>query len=534
MRFKVFISSVQREFISERQMLAEYVRKDALLGKFFDVFLFEEEPACDVEARNLYLPEVEKSDIYLGILGAQFGNADADGVSPTEREYDLATEKGKDRLIFVKKCERDPREERFVQKVQSDVVRKSFETVEELQLAVYAALVRVLENKGYIRVAPFDLAVDTNLTLADVDDAKVRDYLARAREAKKISVPKDADAAWLLTKLGMIAPDGRLTNAGVLFFAKNPQQAIDISVVKCLQYWGTHVERPIPSYQTYEDGIIGMIESALAFVMGRIDRTIGIPDERGLAAVQDELPRMAVREAIVNAVCHRDYESNGAVQVMLFRDRLEIMNPGTLPRGWTAATLLTTHESVARNKVIAKALDWAGYVERSGHGTEFIIEKCEAQGLATPQYKPDTAIFHTIIWRKTTKAAVNKARSTPPTGGVVGGAENAAEPVGAQSSGPVAYQVAYDVAYQVAYQNVPGNTAGRIFLILKDGPLGRPDIAKAIGVTRMARSLKMALDTLLEDGLIEYTIPDNVRSRLQKYRLTEKGRQMLAQKGTHE
>ena len=69
----------------------------------------------------------------------------------------------------------------------------------------------------------------------------------------------------------------------------------------------------------------------------------------------------------------------------------------------------------------AKALDWAGYVERSGHGTEFIIEKCEAQGLATPQYKPDTAIFHTIIWRRTTETAVNKERSISPTGGVVGG-----------------------------------------------------------------------------------------------------------------
>jgi len=76
-----------------------------------------------------------------------------------------------------------------------------------------------------------------------------------------------------------------------------------------------------------------MVESALAFVMGRIDRTIGVPDERGLASAQDELPRMAVREAIVNAVCHRDYESNGAVQVMLFRDRLEIMNPGKIRNG---------------------------------------------------------------------------------------------------------------------------------------------------------------------------------------------------------
>ena len=159
---------------------------------------------------------------------------------------------------------------------------------------------------------------------------------------------------------------------------------------------------------------------------------------------------------------------------------------------------------------------------------QMLAEYVRKDALATPQYKPDSAIFHTIIWRKKTESAVNKARSTPHTGGVVGGAENAVKSVVAQSSGPVAYQVAYDVAYQ----NVPSNTAGRIFLILKNGPLGRPNIAKAIGVTRMARSLKLALDTLMEDGLIEYTIPEKPRSRLQKYRLTEKGRQMLGQNGT--
>lgn len=518
MRFKVFISSVQREFAAERQMLAEYVRKDPLLCKFFEVFLFEESPACDVEVRDLYLPEVEKSDIYLGILGAQFGNADADGVSPTEREYDVATAKGKERLLFIKTCERDPREECFVQKVQSEVVRKSFGTPEELQLAVYAALVRVLERKGYIRIAPFDLAVDTNLTLADVDEAKVRDYLMRAKEAKKISIPADADATWLLTKLGMFAPDGRLTNAGVLFFAKHPQETLDVSVVKCLQYWGTHVERPIPSYQTYEDGIIGMIESALAFVMGRIDRTIGIPDERGLAAAQDELPRLAVREAIVNAVCHRDYESNAAVQVMLFRDRLEIMNPGTLPAGWTAATLLTTHESIPRNKVIAKALDWAGYVERSGHGTEFIIEKCEAQGLSTPQYKPDSALFHTVIWRKT------------EVGGVMGG-------VGAQS-GP-SRGLVEGTSLTPPMGEVVGEVVGevdlsiceKILISIGSGEKSTSDITQQYGWSRVYGGLSRSLKNLMADGIIEYTIPEKPRSRLQKYRLTPKGRQMLAQKG---
>ena len=247
------------------------------------------------------------------------------------------------------------------------------------------------------------------------------------------------------------------------------------------------------------------IESALAFVMGRIDRTIGIPDERGLAAAQDELPRMAVREAIVNAVCHRDYESNGAVQVMLFRDRLEIMNPGTLPRGWTAATLLTTHESVARNKVIAKALDWAGYVERSGHGTEFIIEKCEAQGLATPQYKPDSALFHTIIWRKTEKVHQ------------VGGVEAQSWPSQGQVEGTSQGQV---VSLFV-----------RITSILADQVLSSGDITAALGKEYYSGHLRRIIKMLLSDGIIEYTIPEKPRSRLQKYRLTEKGRQMLTHKG---
>ena len=266
-----------------------------------------------------------------------------------------------------------------------------------------------------------------------------------------------------------------------------------------------------------------MIESALAFVMGRIDRTIGVPDERGLAAAHDELPRMAVREAIVNAVCHRDYESNGAVQVMLFRDRLEIMNPGTLPRGWTAETLLTTHESIARNKVIAKALDWAGYVERSGHGTEFIIEKCEAQGLATPQYKPDAAIFHTIIWRKTAERVVaqsngpvvaqfaigrngksmEKAGATPPTGGVVGGV------VGGVERSTV-------------------TICEKVFDFIAKREMSNSEIAKELGWSRVYGGLARAIKNLLADGIIEYTIPEKPRSRLQKYRLTEKGRQMLA------
>ena len=84
MSFKIFISSVQKEFAKERKWLADYIRKDAILGRFFDVFLIEDVPAQERNAAGVYLDEVAESDIYLGILGALYGNMNAKGVSATE------------------------------------------------------------------------------------------------------------------------------------------------------------------------------------------------------------------------------------------------------------------------------------------------------------------------------------------------------------------------------------------------------------------------------------------------------------------
>ena len=81
MKLKIFISSVQREFAEERRMLVDYIRRDPLLGSFFSVFLFEDSPAADVSAENLYLPEVEASDIYLGIIGGEYGNVDSEALN---------------------------------------------------------------------------------------------------------------------------------------------------------------------------------------------------------------------------------------------------------------------------------------------------------------------------------------------------------------------------------------------------------------------------------------------------------------------
>lgn len=109
-------------------------RKEAqgccVVGAVFDVFLFEEVPAQERSAAEVYLSEVDACDLYLGLLGESYGNVDALGVSATEREYERAEEKHKDRICFVKQVEgtRDAREARFVSRVNAERTRRASQT----------------------------------------------------------------------------------------------------------------------------------------------------------------------------------------------------------------------------------------------------------------------------------------------------------------------------------------------------------------------------------------------------------------------
>ena len=80
---RIFISSVQKEFASERLALRDYLAGDPLMRRFFEVFLFEDVPASDRRADDLYLDEVTRCNIYLGLFGNDYGFEDEKGVSPT-------------------------------------------------------------------------------------------------------------------------------------------------------------------------------------------------------------------------------------------------------------------------------------------------------------------------------------------------------------------------------------------------------------------------------------------------------------------
>ena len=386
---RIFVSSVQREFADERATLRDYLRGDPLLRRFFETFLFEDVPATDRRPDALYLDEVERCDVYVGLFGCDYGSEDAQGVSSTEREFDRAGTVGKHRLVFVKDAhadDRHPKMQALIDRAQADLVRKRFNTPADLLAGLYAALVEYLEGRELLRWGPFDAAPCTDATLDDLDPERMTAFIGTARRARQFPLADDAPPETLLEHLNLLNR-GRLTNAAVLLFGKRPQRFLISSMVKCAHFHGTRVGKPIPSHQVYEGTAFELVDHAVDFVLSKIALSVGTRAESVQAPVAYEIPKEVVTEAIVNAVAHRDYTSAASVQVMLFADRLEVWNPGMLPPPLTLDKLRVPHESLPGNPLLARALYLVKYIEQMGTGTLDMIERCIDAGLREPEFE---------------------------------------------------------------------------------------------------------------------------------------------------
>ena len=573
-QLRLFISSVQSEFVQERAALRDYVCGDALLSGFFDVFLFEDAPALNQRPDALYLDEVERCDVYVGLFGFGYGNEDEAGVSPTEREFDRASALGVHRLIFVKgedDSARHPKMRALLDKAQAGLIRKRFNTTEELKAELYAALVEYLKNEELIRRGPFDAATCPRATLDDLDSERVHWFIRRARRARQFPLAEEASPEELLAHLNLLN-NGRLTYAAVLLFGKSPQRFLISSEVKCAHFHGTEVAKPIPSYQVYKGTVFELVDQAVDFVLSKIALHVGTRAESVRAPVTYEMPKEVVTEAIVNAVAHRDYTSNGSVQVMLFADRLEVRNPGRLLPPLTLEKLREPHNSLPVNSLLAESLYLAEYIERMGTGTLDMIHRCFGAGLSEPEFAV-TDGFVTTVRRKALAGRVMEEPESQPElqlelggekgqdKGQVGQDEAKLRPSQGQAEG----QVGQAGAKPGPSQGQAGQDEGQVGQAdghagQADGHAGQADghagqaggqvvlsaeeiamlqtcaqravagkeLLVAAGYSRRTGTFERQIIRLLNDGLLERTIPDKPRSPLQKYRLTDDGRAAVA------
>ena len=492
MKELIFISSVQKELATERRALKDYIQGDALLGRFFEVFLFEDMPASDRPADRVYLHKVDRCDVYLGLLGNEYGYEDDNGVSPTEREFDRATAAGKHRLIFVKgdkDSARHPKMQALVRKAAGQLVRRRFDSIPELTALAYSSLVEYLVSAGTVRTRPFDAAACPDATLNDLSRKKVQDFLSRAQAERNYPLGPRTSTPKALAHLNLL-DHGRPSHAAVLLFGKQPQRFLITSEVKCLQFHGTTIAKPIPDYHIYKGTVFELVEQSVAFVMSKIAAAVGTRARSAQAPVTYELPPAAVAEAIVNAVAHRDYASNASVQVMLFADRLEIWNPGELPPSLTPESLRLPHASIPRNPLIAEPFFLARHIEKAGTGILDMIALCKAAKLRAPEFRQERGQFIQTLWRpKAVRGAQVRTKS--------------------------------------------GLSRDQV-TVLRNSLVDKSlvELMAAVGRKNRTKFRDQVLNPLLADGLLEMTIPSKPRSRLQEYRLTDKGRKHLSKHGT--
>jgi len=344
--------------------------------------------------------EFKTQRLYLGLLGREYGGVKR-GLSPTEMEYDCASKRFKTRLLFLtnhKDEDREAKERKFITKVQKEVIRRRFSSVDELKIAVYAALVKYMETMEFLRALPFDADFCPNASWKEIDRKKVDTFINLARSKRGLPLTLSDSLNKIFTHLHLIDGKKRLVNAALLLFGKEPQKFFITSEIRCVHFYGNRVEKPIHSYKVLKGNVFELIDQSVEFILQKLDYSIGTRAEHVSIPGRYEIPKEIVTEAIVNAVAHRDYTSNASIQIMLFSDRLEIWNPGSLPIGWSVENLKQVHPSIPANPLLAEPMYLAGYIERIGTGTSDMEKWSKENGLPAPIFKQEDD-FRVVLYK---------------------------------------------------------------------------------------------------------------------------------------
>lgn len=331
-------------------------------------------------------------------------------------------------------------------------------------------------------------------TVEDLELDQVRLYMTRATNSGRRSFSENDDPIAILQKLELIRGESEITRAAIFLFGKNPQSPFTQSVVHAGKIRGTV---DIMDDRFIRGSIIDQVEESLDFIKKHINVQSVISGKSQRDDVWD-YPLEALREALTNAVCHRDYGDLGDIQIKIYDESLQIWSPGFLPFGMTIEELLRpNHSSKPRNRLIAQTFYDMGMIEQYGSGIKRVVDACLEAGLPAPEFENFSGGFQIVFTpSQGSQPAFGKSPLTPQV-----------TPHEGTKSAPSRHQVKV------------------LRICLKESPL--VDLMRVVGRSDRTKFRNQVLNPLLESGLIEMTIPEKPTSRLQKYRLTEKGRSFL-------
>jgi len=239
----------------------------------------------------------------------------------------------------------------------------------------------------------WDKLTVANASADIIDVEKVRRYIESARDAGRRKISADENPLQALQKLELIK-DGRPTWASILLFYRYPQQFLSQAVIHCGKF---KEETIVIDDRMIEGTLTEQIEEAMDFIRKNISVKFVMTGKPAREEIWD-YPLEALREAVINAVCHRDYTVPSNTEVRIYDDKLIVWNPGGLPLGLTLEDLYRPHPSILRNKGIGGIFYDVGLIEQWGSGIDKMRKACEKAGIPEPKFEEHQGFR--VIFRK--------------------------------------------------------------------------------------------------------------------------------------
>lgn len=237
-------------------------------------------------------------------------------------------------------------------------------------------------------------------TLEDLDKDEIKRALQDIRSNKRVDAIINNDNVLDCLKRLKLTESEQLTNAAVVLFANEVPGSYMQCVLRMARFRGTEKGDFIDSRHVFGNAFL-LLQEAENFINRNTAIASNIKTGQLARDDQPEYPFGAIRESLINAICHRDYSSpSGSITITIYDDRLEIANSGTLPPEISFNDLKQPHTSHPRNPRIINVFYRRGFIEAMGIGTQEIIKSCEEANMSSPEFFEQAGNFCVRLWSR--------------------------------------------------------------------------------------------------------------------------------------
>lgn len=323
-------------------------------------------------------------------------------------------------------------------------------------------------------------------TIEDVDEAQLKDFIDRGIKAKRISYTY-TNKLDILKKLGLVDKNNRLLNAGYALFVREARTELQMAI------FATDTKITFLDIDQVFGNVFELIEIGEGYIRKNIKWPVNFNTGKMERLEIPEVPIAAIREAVINSIIHRDFKNPKSNEIAIYKNRIEIFNPGEFPEGYTPEDFVAGEEgSIPKNPLIANSLFLTKEIEKWGSGLKRIFEECSDNNIKV-EFKNKKSGFSVIFYRKSDDELYELT-----------GDKNKNAQENAQENAQV-------------NQKQTVRVSEKAILDFCKEPKSLKEIIEYFGYKSVRGFRENYINSLLKENKLKQTVPDKPKSRNQKY-----------------